>query len=83
MSPSTFHEHFKATTNLSPLQYLKVLRLQEARALMLTKSLGAKSVSHEVGYSSASQFSREYSRFFGRSPLKDVEVMRAQMDSSR
>lgn len=77
MSPSSFHEHFKSVTNMSPLQYQKVLRLQEARRLMLSATLDAGSASQRVGYLSASQFSREYSRFFGSAPTKDIASLRS------
>lgn len=77
MSPSSFHEHFKSVTGMSPLQYQKVLRLQEARRLMLSATLDAGSVSQRVGYLSASQFSREYSRLFGSAPTKDIASLRS------
>ncbi|HTP43415.1 MAG TPA: AraC family transcriptional regulator [Candidatus Acidoferrum sp.] len=76
MSPSSFHEHFRSVTSMSPLQYQKVLRLQEARRLMLSATLDAGSASQRVGYLSASQFSREYSRFFGNAPTKDIARLR-------
>lgn len=76
MSVSSFHEHFKAVTSMSPLQYQKVLRLQEARRLMLANSLDAKGAAREVGYLSASQFSREYARYFGSAPSRDVARLR-------
>ncbi len=72
MSVSSFHEHFKSVTSMSPLQYQKVLRLQEARRLMLSTMTDAGTASQRVGYLSASQFSREYSRFFGSAPTKDI-----------
>ena len=72
MSASTFHERFKAVTSLSPLQYQKVLRLHEARRLMLFQKLDANEACHRVGYLSSSQFSREYSRFFGSAPTRDI-----------
>ncbi len=72
MSVSSFHEHFKCVTSMSPLQYQKVLRLQEARRLMLSTMTDAGTASQRVGYLSASQFSREYSRFFGSAPTKDI-----------
>lgn len=72
MSPSSFHQHFKAVTSMSPLQFQKALRLQEARRLMLSKRMDAGTASHQVGYLSASQFSREYGRFFGNPPTKDI-----------
>lgn len=72
MSVSAFHTHFKSVTSMSPLQFQKVLRLQEARNLMVTKALDVSTAGYEVGYSSPSQFSREYSRHFGISPAKDI-----------
>lgn len=72
MSASSFHEHFKKLTTLSPLQYQKQLRLQEARRLLLAAGEGAADVAFRVGYQSPSQFSREYARFFGRPPMQDV-----------
>lgn len=76
MSVSSFHEHFKAVTSMSPLHYQKVLRLQEARRLMLSTTMDATMASQRVGYLSASQFSREYSRFFGAAPSRDVARLR-------
>jgi AraC-like DNA-binding protein len=76
MSASSFHEHFKSVTSMSPLQYHKVLRLQEARRLMLSAMLDAAGASQQVGYLSASQFSREYSRFFGSAPSRDIAQLR-------
>jgi AraC-like DNA-binding protein len=76
MSTSTFHHHFRTLTALSPLQYQKSLRLNEARRLMLTERLDATTAAFQVGYESASQFSREYSRFFGAPPLRDVTDLR-------
>ena len=76
MSVSSFHEHFKAVTSMSPLHYQKVLRLQEARRLMLSTMMDASTASQRVGYLSASQFSREYSRFFGNAPTKDIARLR-------
>jgi AraC-like DNA-binding protein len=78
VSVSSFHRHFKAVTSMSPLQYQKALRLQEARRLMLTTMLDAGSASRRVGYVSASQFSREYARFFGAAPIKDIQRLREQ-----
>ena len=77
MSVSSFHEHFKSVTSMSPLHYQKVLRLQEARRLMLSTVLEAGAASQRVGYLSASQFSREYSRFFGSAPTKDIAKLRS------
>jgi AraC-like DNA-binding protein len=76
MSASSFHEHFKSVTSMSPLQYQKVLRLQEARRLMLSTMVDAGTASQRVGYLSASQFSREYSRFFGNAPTRDIARLR-------
>ena len=76
MSPSAFRQHFRAITGLSPLQYQKQLRLQEARHLMLSQHLDAGHAADLVGYESASQFSREYSRLFGASPQRDVQRLR-------
>ena len=78
MSASSFHEHFKSVTSMSPLQYQKVLRLQEARRLMLSAMMDASAASQRVGYLSASQFSREYSRFFGNAPTKDIARLRSE-----
>ena len=76
MSTSTFHHHFRSMTALSPLQFLKQLRLQEARRLMLTDHLDAGTAAFQVGYESPSQFSREYSRLFGAPPLRDITNLR-------
>ena len=76
MSASSFHNHFRAMTSLSPLQYQKHLRLQEARRLMLAEDLDATRAAFQVGYESSSQFSREYSRLFGAPPLRDVNNLR-------
>ena len=78
MSVSSFHEHFKSVTSMSPLHYQKVLRLQEARRLMLSTIMDAGTASQRVGYLSASQFSREYSRFFGSAPTKDIARLRQE-----
>ena len=72
MSASSFHQRFKAVTMISPLQYQKALRLQEARRLMLFQNVDANDACHRVGYLSPSQFSREYTRFFGSAPTKDI-----------
>jgi AraC-like DNA-binding protein len=71
MSPSSFHHHFKAVTAMSPLQFQKQLRLQEARRMMFMSDTDVAVVAHQVGYESASQFSREYSRLFGTAPMRD------------
>ena len=76
MSSSTFYQHFRSMTALSPLQYQKRLRLQEARRLMLSEDLDAASAGFKVGYESASQFSREYRRHFGAPPVRDVQQLR-------
>jgi len=76
MSTSTFHHHFRALTAMSPLQYQKWLRLNEARRLMLTERLDATNAAFQVGYESPSQFSREYSRLFGEPPLRDITNLR-------
>lgn len=78
MSASALHQHFKAVTSLSPLQYQKQIRLQEARRLILVQRLDAASAGHAVGYDSPSQFSREYARLFGAPPLRDVARLREQ-----
>jgi AraC-like DNA-binding protein len=76
MSPSALHHHFKAATAMSPIQYQKRLRLQEARRLLLAGAPSADAVAYEVGYASASQFSREYARLFGQPPRRDAERLR-------
>lgn len=76
MSITSFHRQFKSATGMSPLQYQKALRLQEARRLMLTSLMDAGSAGRRVGYMSAAQFSREYSRFFGSAPTKDINRLR-------
>jgi AraC-like DNA-binding protein len=76
MSTSTFHHHFRALTAMSPLQYQKWLRLNEARRLMLSENEDAAAAAFHVGYESPSQFSREYSRLFGNSPLRDISKLR-------
>ncbi|MCC6138981.1 MAG: AraC family transcriptional regulator [Nitrospira sp.] len=81
MSASTFHHHFRTVTAMSPLQYQKWLRLNEARRLMLTERLDATTAAFQVGYESPSQFSREYSRSFGAPPLRDIERLRNQAAS--
>jgi len=76
MSVSGFHAHFKAVTAMSPLQFQKQLRLQEARRLMLTSSLDAAEAGFQVGYDDASHFSREYKRHFGDPPVRDIHHLR-------
>lgn len=77
MSPSSFHQHFKAVTAMSPVQYQKRLRLTEARQLLLAEKMDAQSAAYRVGYQSVSQFSREYARMFGAPPIRDIENLRA------
>jgi AraC-like DNA-binding protein len=76
MSPSALHHHFKAVTAMSPVQYQKRLRLVEARRLLLSGAPSAEGVAYNVGYASASQFNREYSRLFGQPPRRDAEQVR-------
>ena len=82
MGVSTLHHHFRALTAMSPLQYQKQLRLQAARSLMLNNGLDAASAAFEVGYESPTQFSREYSRFFGQPPIRDIRAFRSSAASS-
>ncbi len=77
MGVSTLHHHFRVLTAMSPLQYQKQLRLQAARGRMLMDGLDSASAAFEVGYESASQFNREYSRFFGQPPMRDVRTLRS------
>jgi AraC-like DNA-binding protein len=81
MSPSALHAHFKAVTAMSPIQYQKRLRLQEARRMLLSETQSAEAVAHEVGYASPSQFSREYVRLFGEPPRRDAARMRQSLTS--
>jgi AraC-like DNA-binding protein len=76
LSSSAFHVHFKAVTGLSPLQYQKQLRLQEARRLMFGEGLDASEAAFRVGYESPSQFSREYRRTFGAPPRQDIAALK-------
>ncbi|MFT4113726.1 AraC family transcriptional regulator N-terminal domain-containing protein [Silvibacterium sp.] len=76
MSPATFHRQFKSVTAMTPLQYQKQIRLLEARRLMLATRANVETAAFQVGYESASQFSREYARMFGRSPRRDVLALR-------
>jgi len=78
MSVSGFHHHFKAVTTLSPLQFQKQLRLQEARRLMLSEDLDATSAAYRVGYQDASYFNREYKSLFGIPPMRDVQRLREE-----
>ncbi|GAD60127.1 MULTISPECIES: AraC family transcriptional regulator [Brevundimonas] len=78
MSPSALHQHFKAVTAMSPLQYQKQIRLQEARRLMLSEACDAQGAGFQVGYDSPSQFSREYVRLFGAPPARDAARLRVE-----
>ena len=75
MSASSFHQHFKAVTAMSPVQYQKRLRLTEARQILLAEKADAQSAAYRVGYQSVSQFSREYARMFGAPPMRDVQAI--------
>ena len=77
MSASSLHHHFREITAMSPLQYQKLLRLHEARRLLLTEGCDVATAAHRVGYESPSQFSREYSRQHGAPPLRDVNRLRS------
>lgn len=82
MSVSGFHHHFKQVTAMSPLEFQKQLRLQEARRLMLGEGLDASGAGYRVGYRDASHFSREYKRLFGAPPMRDVERLRGVSQES-
>lgn len=82
MSSSGFHHHFKAITDMSPLQYQKQLRLQEARQLMLGENLDAASAGFRVGYGDPSHFSRDYKKHFGTPPARDVEHLRTNLGAA-
>jgi AraC-like DNA-binding protein len=77
MSPSSLHEHFRAVTAMTPLQFQKQLRLQDARSLMLVEDIDVTTAAFRVGYESPSQFSREYRRHFGEPPARDIARLRA------
>lgn len=79
MSPASFHKYFKEVTTMSPLQYQKQIRLQEARKLLLSGKFDAATVSYEVGYESPSQFSREYARLFGLPPKADMKQLKVKV----
>jgi AraC-like DNA-binding protein len=83
MSTSAFHHHFRRLTAMSPLQYQKWLRLNEARRLMLTEQFNAATAAFQVGYESPSQFSREYRRFFDEPPSRDITYLRQVADGAR
>ena len=76
MSTSALYEHFKDVTGTSPVQYLKTVRLHKARMLLVQESLGAAAAAERVGYESPSQFSREFKRFFGSSPMNEAQKVR-------
>lgn len=80
MSTSGFHHHFKTVTDMSPMQFQRQLRLQEARRLMLGDEFDAASAGFRVGYEDPSHFSREYKKFFGQSPVRDVERLRSMIE---
>lgn len=82
MSVSTFHKHFKIMTHVSPLQYIKMQRLQNAKKLMVSENMDVSGASFQVGYQSLSQFSREYSSYFGLSPSEDVKQFRENWSSA-
>ncbi len=82
MGESTLHHHFRALTAMTPLQYQKHLRLNEARRLMLNERLDAEKAAHRVGYESATQFNREYRRMFGIPPKRDVKTMLSSLASA-
>ena len=82
MSVSSLHHHFKAVTAMTPLQYQKQLRLQESRRIMICEHVDAATAGHRVGYESQSQFNREYSRFFGSPPARDIKRLREQQQFS-
>lgn len=79
MSPSSLYQHFRQLTSLSPLQYQKWLRLNEARRLMFSEGMNAASAAFQVGYESPSQFSREYTSLFGAPPRRDIEALRRKL----
>ncbi|MFD2333566.1 AraC family transcriptional regulator N-terminal domain-containing protein [Cohnella sp. GCM10020058] len=80
MGPSSLHRYFKEVTTLSPLQYQKRIRLQEARRLLLTEAVDAADAAYRVGYESPSQFSREYARLFGLPPISDIRKLREETE---
>ncbi len=82
MSSATFHRQFKSVTSMTPLQYQKQLRLLEARRLLLDTNASVETAAFQVGYESASQFSREYTRTFGKSPRRDITATEARLRRS-
>ncbi len=81
MSVSSLHHRFKAVTTMGPMQYQKQLRLQHARALLLNGTVDASTAAYQVGYDSASQFSREYRRLFGAPPMQDIKALRSGLQA--
>jgi AraC-like DNA-binding protein len=79
MSPSSFHEHFRTVTSLTPLQFQKQLRLIEARSMMLGQGAAISNAAYAVGYESVQQFTREYGRMFGLPPARDMKAARERM----
>lgn len=79
MSSSSLHEHFRSVTAMTPLQFQKQLRLQDARSLMLVQDIDATTAAYRVGYESSSQFTREYRRHFGEPPARDIARLRASL----
>jgi AraC-like DNA-binding protein len=82
MSPSSFHQHFRAVTSLTPRQFQKQLRLIEARRLMLAQGINASNAAYAVGYESVQQFTREYGRMFGLPPARDVNAVQGRLRSA-
>ncbi len=82
MSPSSFHEHFRAITSLTPLQFQKQLRLIEARRMMLADGAGISIAAHMVGYESVSQFTRDYGRLFGLPPARDMKAAKTRTETA-
>jgi AraC-like DNA-binding protein len=80
MSVSGFHHHFKSVTAMSPLQFQKQIRLQEARRLMLGEDLDAASAGHRVGYEDPAYFSRDYKKLFGAPPQRDIARLRGSLE---
>ena len=80
MSVSGFHHHFKSITSMSPLQFQKQVRLQEARRLMLGEDLDAASAGHRVGYEDPAYFSRDYKKLFGAPPQRDIARLRGSLE---
>jgi AraC-like DNA-binding protein len=83
MSTSSFHRHFRAATSMTPIQFVKQIRLQEARALLAAQAVNVADVGYQVGYESPSQFSREYRRTFGTPPGRDAARLRALSEAGQ